>query len=308
MIRITISVDDIDQVIRVYRYIRLYKSVDTGVDAEWGAYEHLAFILLEPGQSLYYYDDVLGTPDYWYRSSYYTSDTLESSLSDPARGIAPTLYHTATYPIELGLEYCDQLIVRKIRRLIGDLKGLSRLYISNTEDTSCQYIHEDGKTVELEEKGWPVYISLQYTGHTPEEKTSLSDPTVQGYKYLTFSGTLASGGELPIIDIWYYDFKFSDREVYEAYGDAMVPARVPTTMVTQDHLILQAAIDLLENMTSEDMTEDGATIRDDQTLYDPSPGLRERDKTLRRLRAQLDDLIEETIQNQIILHTGVLID
>ena len=88
----------------------------------------------------------------------------------------------------------------------------------------------------------------------------------------------------------------------------MIPARVPTDSVTEDHLILQASIDLLENMTSEDMTEDGATIRDDQSLYDPSPGLRERDKTIKRLKKMLDDLIEESINNAIIAQTGVLID
>jgi len=307
MIRLSINVTDIDQVIMVYHYIRIYRSLEQGTHAELGTYEHLAFVTLQPDQSVYYYDDIQGTPDYWYRSSYYTSDTIESSLSSPAQGTAPDIYHTVTYPEEVDFDWEDYVIVRKIRRLIGDFKGIKRLYIVD-EDTSCQYIHEDGKTVELGEKGWPVSISLYYEGQPVEEKTSLTDPVVQGYKYLTFSGTLDQGSGLPTIDIWYYDFKFSDLEVYEAYGDAMVPAQVPTSMVTQDHLILQAAIDLLENMTSDDMTADGAQIRDDQTLYDPSPGLRERDKTIGRLKARLDDLITETIRNQIILHTGVLID
>jgi hypothetical protein len=61
-------------------------------------------------------------------------------------------------------------------------------------------------------------------------------------------------------------------------------------------------------MTSEDMVEDGATIRDDQSLYDPSPGLRERDKTIGRLKKMLDDLVDECIKNAIIAQTGVLID
>jgi len=266
---------------------------------------------LVPGQSEYIYDDITGTPDYWYKSSYYRDESMESALSDPAQGTAPTLYTGATYPNEIDFDTDQLTIIRKIRRYIGDFKGLSRIYLEDCEDRSCNYISEDNKTLELDEKGWPVYISLcSLSDSTTVEKTDLNDPVVQGYKYLTFSGTLMSGTQCvyDIINVWYYTFKYSDREVYEAYGDAMIPPNVPTDSVTQDHLILQASIDLLENMTSEDMTEDGATIRDDQSLYDPSPGLRERDKTIGRLKDILDALIDESIKNAIIAQAGVLID
>jgi len=306
MIRLTIRVTDIENVILLYSYIRIYRS-----DARDGTYSHLAYVALVPGQSEYIYDDITGTPDYWYKSSYYRDETMESALSDPAQGTAPTLYTGATYPNEVDFDTDQSTTIRQIRRYIGDFKGLSRIYLEDCEDDSCNYIHEDGKTLELDEKGWPVYISLRaMSDDVAEDKTSLSDPTVQGYQYLTFSGSLVSGTQCmySVIDVWYYTFKYSDREVYEAYGDAMIPANVPTDSVTKDHLILQASIDLLENMTSEDMTEDGATIRDDQSLYDPSPGLRERDKTIGRLRKMLDDLVDESIRNAIIAHTGVLID
>ena len=306
MIRLTIRVTDIDNVMMLYSYIRIYRS-----DARNGTYSHLAFVPFVPGQSEYVYDDITGTTDYWYRSSYYRDESIESSLSDPVQGVAPTLYTGATYPNEIDFDTSQSTIIRKIRRYIGDFKGLSRIYLEDCEDESCNYILDDGKTIELDEKGWPVYISLRsLSDSTPIEKTNLADPVVQGYKYLTFSGTLISGTQClyNIINIWYYTFKYSDREVYEAYGDAMIPPNVPTDSVTQDHLILQASIDLLENMTSEDMTEDGAVIRDDQSLYDPSPGLKERDKTIKRLKKMLDDLIDESIKNAIIAQTGVLID
>jgi len=300
MIRLTIQVADIANVLLLYSYIRIYRS-----DAEVGTYTHLAFTALLPGQSEYIYDDITGTPDYWYKSSYYYDETTESALSDPAHGTNPTLYIGATYPNEIDFDTDQSIIIRKIRRYIGDFKGLSRIYLEDCEDESCNYIHDDGKTLELDEKGWPVYISLNAV-----DKTSLTDPTVQGYKYLTFSGTLMDGTQCmyDTINVWYYTFKYSDREVYEAYGDTMVPPNVPTDSVTQDHLVLQASIDLLVNMTSEDMTEDGASIRDDQSLYDPSPGLRERDKTIGRLQKMLDALINETIRNDVIAQTGILID
>jgi hypothetical protein len=88
----------------------------------------------------------------------------------------------------------------------------------------------------------------------------------------------------------------------------MIPAHVPTDRVTSDHLMLQAAISLLENMTSEDMVEDGAVIYDDASKYDPSPGLTERDKTIKRLKKMLDDLVDEVIRDQLMNVTGVLID
>lgn len=307
MIRLTIRVTDIDNVMLLYSYIRIYRS-----DAEDGTYTSLAFVPLVPSQSEYTYDDITGTPDYWYKSSYYYDATIESALSDPAQGTAPTLYTGATYPNEMDFDTDQSVIIRKIRRYIGDFKGLSRIYLEDCEDESCNYINEDGKTLELSEKGWPVYISLRaLSDSTPVEKTSLIDPVVQGYKYLTFSGTLVNSGDVcqyTTIDVWYYTFKYSDVEIYQSYGDAMVPPNVPTDRVTQDHLVLQASIALLENMTSEDMTEDGASIKDDASSYDPSPGLLQRDKTIKRLKKILDDLIDETRRNAIIDLTGVLLD
>jgi hypothetical protein len=88
----------------------------------------------------------------------------------------------------------------------------------------------------------------------------------------------------------------------------MIPPLVPSDCVSQDHLMLQAAIDLLENMTAEDIVDDGASIRDDMTLYDPSPGLRERDKLINRLRKQLDGLVKECIKSSMLGLEGVLID
>ncbi|RLB84198.1 MAG: hypothetical protein DRH15_05065 [Deltaproteobacteria bacterium] len=222
-------------------------------------------------------------------------------MSNAVHGIGPVLYHTATYPAEFDFSATETTIIRKIRRLIGDLKELSRIYSDGTE--FCSYITDDGHSIELENRGWPLYVSIDDV-----EYTDLSDPVVNGYQYLTFSGTLLSGSSNPKIDVWYHTFKFSDREIYEAYGDAMIPANVPTDCVSQDHLILQAAIDLLESMTADDMITDGASIRDDASVYDPSPGLRARSDLIDRLRNELNGLVEECIKNSMLALEGVLID
>lgn len=301
MIRLTIHVENIDTVIGVFSHIRLYSSTD-----ETGDYTSFAFIELLPGVSTYTYDHLTGTEDVWYKSSYWSS-LLESGLSDPTQGRAPALFHWATYPDEFTFDVEDKKIIRSIRRYIGDFPKMERLYIDDA-DAICSSIHDDGKTIDLGMKGWPVYISIRQFSDDSEvllNKNSEDDPIVQGYRYLTFSGTLNSGIRNDIIDIWFYNFKFSDREVYEAYGDSMIPPGLTSSTVTKDHLILQASIDLIENMTSEDMVDDGAIIRDDASAYDPSPGLRERDKTLKRLKGMLDQLIKQYMMSGI---TGVLVD
>jgi len=295
MIRLTIQVEDINVVMTMYDIIRIYRS-----DAKEGTYAIVGLVALVGGQSNYAFTDQDGTPDHWYKSRYYnTGNTNESSFSNAVHGTV-TLYHDVTYPPEFVFSTEEQLLTRKIRRYIGDLKGLDRLYIDQETGEFCSNILEDNRTIDMVDKMWPVYVAVDGV-----EFTTLTDPVVQGYRYLTFSGTLISGTQTKLIEIWYHTFKFAERQVYEAYGDAMIPPGLTAASVTQDHLILQAAIDLLENMTSEDMVDDGAVIRDDQTLYDPSPGLREREKTIKRLRKMLDDLI---IQYRFYGLEGVLID
>ncbi len=295
MIRLTIQVPNIDDVMLLYTHTMIYTS-----STELGTYTYLADVLLVAGQSTYTYNHLTGTTDTWYKSSYYNSDTsAESSLSDPVQGSVAELYHAPTYPPEFKFLSSELETIRKIRRYVGDFKGLRRLYIDESEETtSCSFIHEDRRTIELEEKGWPVYILLNDI-----EKTTLDDPIIQGYQYAVLSGTLT--GTSNEIDIWYHTFKFSDRQIYQSFGDAMIPPGLTSTNVTQDHLVLQAAIDLLENMTAEDMVENGASIRDNETTYDPSPGLRERDLTIKRLQGMLDKLVKQYMMVGI---TGILLD
>jgi len=294
MIQLTIYVADITTVMATFTHIRLYTS-----DEEAGTYTHLAYVPLVAGQSTYTYIDATGTSDTWYKSSYWATAT-ESSLSTAVQGSCPELYHYPTYPAEVDFTSAEKVIIRKIRRYIGDFKGVDHLYISDT-DYECSTLQDDGQTIDLEKTGWPVYITLNDT-----EKTSLLDPVVQGYQYLTFSGTIGVT-DYPI-DIWYYTFKFSDRQIYEAYSDAMLPAFVSSTCVTTAHLTLQAAIDLLESLTAEDMIDNGALVRDGLTTYDPSPGLEERNNLLDRLRKQLDGLVQECIKSGMLGLGGVLID
>ena len=296
MIQLTMIVDDVDVYIGMgYNYIRIYTSTE-----ETGTYTYLANVVIVGGVVRYSYTHTEGTSDTWYKSSMYKSGTGEECCwSDPVQGVCPSLYHFATYPPECVFEESDSVIIRKIRRLIGDLKTLGRLYVDGSDDyTMSTAIQLDNHTVNLGEKCWPVYVSVN-----SDEKTTLGNPIVQGYQYLTFSGTLDSSADT--VDVWYYTFKFSDREIFESYGDTLIPPGLTSDTVTQDHIVLQAAVDLLENMTAEDMVDNGALVRDDQTVYDPSPGLRERDIAIKRLKDRLDKLVRQYMFGNL---TGVLLD
>ncbi|KKN59906.1 hypothetical protein LCGC14_0537310 [marine sediment metagenome] len=295
MIKLTIQVTDITTVMVLYDVIRVYRS-----DARDGTYTVIDTVALIAGVSDYVFNDSSGTPDDWYKSTYYnTSNSNESSFSNAVHGTA-VIFHDVTYPPEFAFNTEEQVLIRKIRRYIGDLRGLGRLYIDQETGEFCSNILDDNRTVDIADKIWPVYVTVDGS-----EFTTLTDPVVQGYQYLTFSGTLISGSQTKVIEIWYHTFKFSDRQVYESYGDAMIPPGLTAANVTQDHLVLQAAIDLLQNMYAEDAVDDGATIKDDQTTYDPSPGLKEREKIIMRLQKILDALIKQYMFSEL---GGVLID
>ena len=292
MVQLTIYVSDITTVYAVgFRFIVIERS-----DTEDGTYSYIGSVALNSSVSTYNYTDITGTADHWYRSKYTDVATapygLESSYSDPVKGDIAELYHDVTYPQEVSLGTADETKVRKLRVLIGDVKELRREYQEECQSS----VSEDRKTYELDQKGWPVYISLDDV-----DMTSSQDPYTDGYRYLTFSGTI---GEDDSLDVWYYTFRWADREILEHYNDAMIPPGLTTTTVTSDHLIIQTAIDLLEAENWRDYIENGARIQDSDTEWDPSPGYRARESAIKRLQKRLDDLVKQ----YMLLHSGWRID
>jgi len=289
MIKLTIYVDDVSTVIAAgFTQCYVYRAT-----SETGTYTAIHNFFLSAGTSTYYHTDATGDATYWYKSRYYNpTAAIYSSYSDPVQGEEAELFHSITYPQETYLGTSDETKVKKIRILIGDAKEVRREY-----QASCQSsVSEDGHTYELDQKGWPIYISL-----SDMEMTSSADPYFDGYRYLTFSGTV---GETDSVDIWYYTFRWSDREILDHYNNTMIPAGLTTTTVSADHLILQAAIDLLEAENWRDYIENGARIQDSDTEWDPSPGYRARESAIKRLQKRLDDLVKQ----YQLLHYGWRID
>ena len=271
-------------------------------------------VLLNAGYSQYYFTDPDGYSSSWYISRYYDSRTdSTSSWSEPIQGEPGDLYYNPQFPPEISYGTADQLIIDRIRLWIGDPLGLRREY----GDEALSSIHLDGKTYEMDEKGWPAYINMGGM-----QFTDTDNPSINGYRFLRFKSYIddictecvtysGSCGEDVIkdvthgVDIWYYTFRNSDRQIMEAYDNCPPPSPLTTTTATSEAYMLQTAIDLLRKELWEDSTEDGAVIADEGSKYDPSPGLRVRKDLLDDLQKRLEDLKKAVMLSGI---TGVLID
>lgn len=289
MVKLTIYVDDVNVVVAAgFTQCFIYRS-----DAEDGTYTSIHSFALSAGTSTYYYTDATGDATNWYKSRYYNPTTMiYSSYSDAVQGEESELFNNVTYPQEAYFGTADETTIKKIRILIGDVIEVRREYQEECQSS----VSEDRHTYELAQKGWPLYVSL-----ADVEMTSSSDPYVDGYRYLTFSGTI---GETDSVDIWYSTFRWSDSEILDHYNNTMIPPGLTTTTVTTDHLIIQAAIDLLEAENWRDYIENGARIQDSDTEWDPSPGYRARESAIKRLQKRLDDLVKQ----YMLLHSGWRID
>ena len=315
MISLSFSVENIATVIQVYDRIRVQRA-----DAEEGPFSNLTTmtpseIELLAGTSSYSAIDTTGTATNWYRSQYYltTNSGIVSGWSDPVLGEAGDIFYDPLYPPEVSYGTSDQLIIDRIRRLTGDPLGIRREY----GEDALSSVHPDGKTYELDEKGWPASVHMG-----GEAMNNSADPVVNGYKYLVFSDYIGdvcyecvtySGvcGEDVVKevaygpDIWYYTFRNSDRQLMEAYDSCPPPPPLTTSTATSEAYMLQTSIDILRQELWHDATEDGAVIKDEGSNYNPDPGLKVRKQLLDDLQNKLDKLVKYLMLSGV---TGVLVD
>lgn len=290
MINLSFSVSDINTVMVVYNQIEVARSqIELPADlTNYTVVSGSGFpINLQYGTTQYQVTDLDGAANSWYISRYInTSTNAYSGWSDPVLGEAGDLFYNPLFPPEIAYGSADQLVIDRIRRLIGDPVGLRREY----GDEAASSIHFDNKTYELDEKGYPVSVTMG--GVQMNDNTN---PTINGYRFLRFdqdiSVTVISGSIEYGVDIWYYAFRFSDREIMEAYDNCPPPIGLSEITATPEAYMLQTAIDLLTQNITEDIFEDGAKIADEGSTYDPSPGIGAMQAMLKNLQKRLDDLV-----------------
>jgi hypothetical protein len=312
MIRLAFTVNDVNTVVQIYDYIEVAMSnTQSAQPADLTNYTLFSGTQAVPinghplplvtGVTQYTLIDGDGTAQDWYMSRYvnYTTSAY-SGWSEPVLGEPGDLFYNPLFPPEIAYGTEDQLIIDRIRRLIGDPLGLRREY----GDEAASSIHFDNKTYELDEKGWPVAVTMAGT-----QMNDSTDPTINGYRYLRFSQDIAtttwSGGIEYGVDIWYYTFRWADREIMTAYDNCPPPLGLTTVTATSEAYMLQTAVELLYSEVWHDSGEDGARLSDEGSKYDPSPGLEARRKLLDDIQRRLDKIIQSLILTGV---EGVLID
>ena len=305
---LTITVRSVTQVEAVFDQLLIFRA-----DSANGPFSTIDTITLT-GAGGYTSLDTGTTPGKYYKAQYFNSSSMVSSVfSELAQetGIfseytVPT--STATYPPEIALSEQDREIVESIRITLGDLGTIERDFFDSSDSNSifacASQISSDKKTWELEEfKGWPQRVVLN-----GDEKTSISDPQVIGYKFLTFSGTAAC--ITGTLDIFYNHFRFADREILLAYDrsvNLLVSCGLTEGQVTTEMRIMQAAILLLEGEL-RDFQQGGVSIRDGDTSYDSSRAIESRSQDLNDLRQKIRELVACARINASYNLEGVRVD
>lgn len=303
MIRLSFVVDNISTVLQVYNQIRIQRG--DAVGGPFTTVSGLGPIDLNSGQTNYIVIDADGTASNWYQSQYYSTITYsESSWSDPVLGDVGDLFYNPLFPDEVNYGTSQKLVIDRIRKLIGDPIGLNREY---GEDAASS-IHPDGKTYEMDEMGWPVSVFMN--GQSYNDSTN---PTVNGYKYLIFNdfidttSVVCSGTKTLSygVDIYYYTFRWSCRQIAEAYDSCPPPAGLTTSTASAESYMLYTAITLLSSENWHDAIEDGSDVSDEGSRYSPSPGFDFRKILLVDLNKKLDAVVKSLILGGI---SGVRLD
>lgn len=289
---ITIRVDSPAAVAAVFDQLTIHRA-----SSQNGPFTIIQTISLSNSSS-YTYCDTNSLPTYYYKVQFYNSSTMVTSVfSELAQETAIYKEYslpvsTASYPAEIALSEQDREIVESIRITLGDLGLIEHDYYDandTTQANSCaSQVSADRKTWEIINfKGWPQRVILNGV-----EKTSLTDPLVIGYRYLTFSGT--SAVVTGTLSIYYNHFRFSDREILLAYDRArnlLVSCGLAPSQITTEMLIMQASILLLEGEVREDVKA-AVRVRDGDTEYDNTGIIRSRTGDLEDLKRKLKELLD----------------
>ncbi len=289
---LTIAVRSATQVALVFDQLLIFRA-----DGASGPFSTITTVALT-GAGTYTFLDTGTTPGKYYKAQFTHSITMVSSVFSELgqeTGIfseytVPT--STATYPPEIALSEQDREIVESIRITLGDFGTIERDFYdssdSNSQFACSSQISSDKKTWELlEYKGWPQRVIINGA-----EKTSISDPQVQGYRFLTFSGAQAC--ITGTLDIFYQNFRFADRELLLAYdrsGNLLVSCGLTGAQITTEMLIMQAAILLLEG-EARDFATGAIEIRDGDTSFSNTRGIQARTEDLADLKQKIRELIE----------------
>lgn len=333
MVTLTVIVNDLTGILQVYNSVQIRRYVlagqpDTYVNDVSAFAEYVPVVGIDVVNNRhdvgdvfliglydqYYFTDASGTMDDWYIYRFFnTVDESATGWFGPLQGGYNDFNYNPQFPVEAIHTATDRVVLAKIRTYIGDPKGMKREF----GEEALSSIHGDGKIYEMAETGWPLYLNfggVQYT--------SQGDPSVNGYRFLkfkdyiddvciqavTYSGVCGEDIFKDVtygIDIWYNTFRYSDRQILAAYDSCTPPPPLTSLTANTEVYLIQTSIDLLRQELWEDATEDGASVGDDVSKYNPEPGLKIRKQLLDDLEKRLDRLVKSLALSGI---QGVRVD
>lgn len=308
-VQLNIVVGDIAATLSAgYTHIKVYRSAleDSGfveITTTTSIIELLA------GQSDYTFVDGTATTEHWYRTTFYDNNGVvaESAQSSSFLGYwFDTNFDPITYPSEFKILSTDYYKVERVRTLIGDEKELNRDYVS--ESTGYSSISVDGFTHTFSNpKSWPLRITLDGT-----EYTTLTEPRVNDYQFLTFSGSQinTTSGTL---DVWYYNFRYSDSEILTIFNSLNPHPKLDADQVPFELAAICAAIEILEGELRAFSVSAGTEVDIFQEIrINPKGGIDSRKNDLeglyKRKEALLAAVLEELEDGINADICGVLID
>ena len=290
-VKLTITVADITATLMAgFTHIKVYRSAEELIGFTEVTIPGF-LVELSSGIGEYEYIDRNGTTEHWYRTTFYDENTpAESVFSDSFKGsFYDSDFEGITYQTEALFTNNDHLVLGKIRTIIGDRKEIVRDYVSPTSGYSS--ISEDGYTHSFSNpKGWPTKIILDGTEYLTSE-----EPEVKDFQFITFSGVQINT-TTGILDVWYYNFRFSDSEILNTYNALTPPTPLTKEQVTFELALLCTAIELL----SGELRLSGVTSGTEVAIFEeirinPKGGLASRASDLEALVKQKNDLIDTII-------------
>ena len=285
-----------------YDTINVYRS-----SFEDGYFSYIGNISISAPTKYYNFEDSSGSPGSWYKTQYYLGFTPVGSLSSAQHGIEVELEHVlTTYPAEISMTSSDHYNVDKIRHYIGDNKKVQRNYVSPLCSIGYENVSDDGGTYELTERGWPLRVVKDYV-----EYTTLLEPYVTDYRFITFSGSQISTSS-GILDVFFESFRHSDREVMKVFTtvslspkEASSTASLTESQTTEVYRI-KSAMSIIKSEIASLMGESkGKFNLQGELSYDPEGLLKQKRAFLEELKEMLDDIIPSGPPINI---TGVRID
>ncbi len=295
-ISLTITVVDIaGTLVAGYTHIKVYRSAEenTGFSEITTT---ASLIALEAGENVYAFVDETATTKHWYQTSFFDTNEVvtESAFSASFVGtFTDTRFSPISYPTETEFTSDDYFVTDRVRILLGDLKELTRDYVSVAAGYSS--ISEDQFTHTLSNpRGWPLRVTLDGVAFITKD-----EPRVNDHQFITFSGSQinTTSGTL---DVWYDHFRHSDAEILQVYNALTPPPQLDADQVTFELAAVCTALDMLEQefrvfgATSGSMVDIFEEIK-----IDPRGGMTARLGDLEALRQRKHDLIDEILKAEM---------